>query len=122
MVINIGTAVYPMAELRAFLTMNEPHCLVCALIKSRAELLQKALLISKYRQFKQPAKTINTLAELRAQQTYTLAACCVVNQKRLIQSEQALELEIARLKLRAEHISFQQEQLNDQSLAITRLA
>lgn len=105
--------------------MNKPHCLVCELIKSRAELLQKAVLVSKYRQYHSPAKTLDTLTNLRASQPYQFADCCAANQRRLQESEQALELEIARLKLRAEQVIVQQERHEIQDTnprSISRLA
>ncbi|MDO9478659.1 MAG: hypothetical protein Q7L07_18270 [Pseudohongiella sp.] len=105
--------------------MNNAHCLVCELIKSRAELLQKAVLVSKYRQYLSPLKTLETLTNLRAGQTYQLADCCAVNHRRLLESGQALELEIARLKLRVEQVNVQEEfhSMQDTNLrSISRLA
>jgi hypothetical protein len=122
---NHTTAVYPTAGKRAILTMNNAHCLVCELIKSRAELLQKAVLVSKYRQYLSPLKTLESLTNLRAGQPYQLADCCAVNQRRLLESEQALELEIARLKLRVEQVNVQEEfhSMQDTNLrSISRLA
>lgn len=89
--------------------MNTPHCLVCKLIKSRTEMIEKGMLLLKRGQLDTPALSLKALDELRSKPAYMLGDCCQINQKRLTRSEHELELELARLKIRAEQLSYQQE-------------
>jgi hypothetical protein len=89
--------------------MNTAHCLVCKLIQSRTEMIEEGMLLLKRGHFDTPALSLAAVNGLRSKPVYTLGNCCQIDQQRLTRSEHELELELARLKLRAGQLSCQQE-------------
>jgi hypothetical protein len=102
--------------------MNTPQCLVCKLIESRTEMIEKGMLLLKRSQFDTPALSLAALDKLRSKPAYMLGECCETNQKRLTRCEHEMELEIARLKLRSEQLCFEQEQILAEQNLDVRLA
>ena len=89
--------------------MDTPDCLVCTLIQSRTEMIEKSTLLLKRGQLGTPALSLAAVNGLRSKPASRLGDCCQINQRRLTRSENELELELARVKLRAGQLSYPQE-------------